>query len=147
MEWVKERDLLIAQTLAFVQSVNARKADIKRSDTKLDLKSRIAAAPIDVIKIVEPPDSIPAPLTQAPWTQAPWTQAPWTQAPRTQAPQAQAPRTVVSGDLRTEMQARVANFRAHQERFSREREEYFSATLAKARAGIGEDSAPAPLRK
>jgi len=137
MEWVKERDLLIAQTLAFVQSVNARKADIKRSDTKLDLKSRIAAAPIDVIKIVEPPDSIPAPLTQAPWTQA----------PRTQAPQAQAPRTVVSGDLRTEMQARVANFRAHQERFSREREEYFSATLAKARAGIGEDSAPAPLRK
>jgi hypothetical protein len=137
MEWVKERDLLIAQTLAFVQSVNARKADIKRSDTKLDLKSRIAAAPIDVIKIVEPPDSIPAPLTQAPWTQA----------PRTQAPQAQAPRTVVSGDLRTEMQARVADFRAHQERFSREREEYFSATLAKARAGIGEDSAPAPLRK
>ena len=137
MEWVKERDLLIAQTLAFVQSVNARKADIKRLDTKLDLKSRIAAAPIDVIKIVEPPDSIPAPLTQAPWTQA----------PRTQAPQAQAPRTVVSGDLRTEMQARVANFRAHQERFSREREEYFSATLAKARAGIGEDSAPAPLRK
>jgi len=137
MEWVKERDLLIAQTLAFVQSVNARKADIKRSDTKLDLKSRIAAAPIAVIKIVEPPDSIPAPLTQAPWTQA----------PRTQAPQAQAPRTVVSGDLRTEMQARVANFRAHQERFSREREEYFSATLAKARAGIGEDSAPAPLRK
>jgi len=137
MEWVKERDLLIAQTLAFVQSVNARKADIKRSDTKLDLKSRIAAAPIDVIKIVEPPDSIPAPLTQAPWTQA----------PRTQAPQTQAPRTVVSGDLRTEMQARVANFRAHQERFSREREEYFSATLAKARAGIGEDSAPAPLRK
>ena len=137
MEWVKERDLLIAQTLAFVQSVNARKADIKRSDTMLDLKSRIAAAPIDVIKIVEPPDSIPAPLTQAPWTQA----------PRTQAPQAQAPRTVVSGDLRTEMQARVANFRAHQERFNREREEYFSATLAKARAGIGEDSAPAPLRK
>lgn len=134
MEWVKERDLLIAQTLAFVQSVNARKADIKRSDTKLDLKSRIAAAPIDVIKIVEPPDSIPAPLTQAPWTQAPRTQA-------------QAPRTVVSGDLRTEMQARVANFRAHQERFSRERAEYFSATLAKARAGIGEDLAPAPLRK
>jgi hypothetical protein len=45
------------------------------------------------------------------------------------------------------MQARVAKFRAHQERFNREREEYFSATLAKVRAALGEDCAPAPLRK
>ena len=121
MEWVKERDLLIEQTLAFVQSVNAKRLDT-RSDTKLDLKSRIAAAPIDAIKmdaikIVEPPEGIPV------------------------------ARTIVSGDLRTEMQARVANFRAHQERFHREREEYFSTTLAKVRAALGDDSAPAPLRK
>jgi hypothetical protein len=35
---------------------------------------------------------------------------------------------------RTVIQRRVANFKAHQERFEREREEYFTTTLAKARA-------------
>jgi hypothetical protein len=33
------------------------------------------------------------------------------------------------------------NFKAHQERFQREREEYFSTTMAKARA---DKSAPKP---
>ena len=33
-------------------------------------------------------------------------------------------------------QARVANFRAHQQRFNRERAEYFSATVTKLRAAI-----------
>jgi hypothetical protein len=126
MEWVKERDLLIEQTLAFVQSVNAKRLDT-RSDTKLDLKSRIAVAPIDAIKIdaikiVEPPES-------------------------TSVARTPVAGTIVSGDLRTEMQARVANFRAHQERFHREREEYFSTTLAKVRAALGDDPSPAPLRK
>jgi hypothetical protein len=32
------------------------------------------------------------------------------------------------------IQRRLANFKAHQERFEREREEYFQKTLAKARA-------------
>jgi hypothetical protein len=53
----------------------------------------------------------------------------------------------VSSDFRAEVQARVASFRAHQERFNREREEYFSTTLAKVRAALGEDFAPAPLQK
>jgi hypothetical protein len=128
MEWVKERDLLIEQTLAFVQSVNARKADIKKTDikrsvTKPDLKLGIETAPIDAIKIVEPAESVPAPRTVP------------------------ASRAIVSGDIRAEMQARVASFRAHQERFNREREEYCATTLAKVRATLGEDSAPAPLRK
>ena len=34
-------------------------------------------------------------------------------------------------DVKTEIQTRIANFRAHQERFNRERQEYFSATLAR----------------
>jgi hypothetical protein len=42
------------------------------------------------------------------------------------------------------MLARVANFRAHQQRFNREREEYFSATLTRLRAAIEKDSAPDP---
>jgi len=35
---------------------------------------------------------------------------------------------------RTVIQRRVANFKAHQERFEREREEYFATTMATARA-------------
>jgi hypothetical protein len=42
------------------------------------------------------------------------------------------------------MLARVANFRAHQQRFNREREEYFSATLTKLRTAIENDSVADP---
>jgi len=46
-----------------------------------------------------------------------------------------------------EIKARVANFRAHQERFSQEREAYCSATMAKVRAALGEHSEPSRLGK
>jgi len=45
------------------------------------------------------------------------------------------------------MQARIANFRKHQERFEREREEYCAATLSKLRAAIGDVAPPPPTRK
>jgi chorismate mutase len=38
-------------------------------------------------------------------------------------------------DERAEIAARVANFRATQEKFEREREEYFTSTLQAARGG------------
>jgi hypothetical protein len=47
----------------------------------------------------------------------------------------------VREDIQAEIKARVANFRAHQERFSREREAYCSATMAKVHASI-EDGNP-----
>jgi len=134
MEWVKERDLLIAQTMAFVQSVNDRKLGARGLDAKRWAESRIEAAPIDAtkpidaikpieaIKIVErPPASIPFNVP--------------------------AGRPSVSGEVRAEMQNRVANFRAHQQRFHRERDEYCSATLAKMRVLVSDDSASAPLRE
>jgi hypothetical protein len=134
MEWVKERDLLIAQTAAFVQSVNDRKPGARRLDAKRWAESRIEAAPIDTtkpidaikpieaIKIVEqPPASIPFNVP--------------------------AGRPSVSGEMRAEMQNRVASFRAHQQRFHRERDEYCSATLAKMRVLVSDDSASAPLRE
>jgi hypothetical protein len=46
-------------------------------------------------------------------------------------------------DVRTEIQNRISNFRAHQERFHRERDEYFMTTLAKARAAIESEAAAA----
>jgi len=141
MEWVKERDLLIEQTMAFVQSVNDRKLGARRLDAKRWAESRIEAAPIDAtkpidaikpieaIKIVEqPPANIPFNVPAA-------------------RPSVPAGRPSVSGEMRAEMQNRVASFRAHQQRFHRERDEYCSATLAKMRVLVSDDSASAPLRE
>ena len=41
-------------------------------------------------------------------------------------------------DFQSEIKARVANFRAHQERFNREREAYCTATMAKVHAALKE---------
>ena len=47
----------------------------------------------------------------------------------------------------SEIKARVANFRAHQERFNREREAYCSATMAKVHATLRESATPPRLGK
>jgi hypothetical protein len=134
MEWVKERDLLIAQTMAFVQSVNDRKLSARRLDAKRWAESHIEAAPIDAIKPIDAVKPIEAiKIVEQPTASIPFN--------------APAARPSVSGDVRAEIQNRVANFRAHQQRFHRERDEYCSATLAKMRVLVGDDSSPAPLHK
>jgi hypothetical protein len=67
-------------------------------------------------------------------------------APPTQ-PLPHPPPRAASHDVRTEMQARIANFRKHQERFEREREEYCAATLTKLRAAIRDASSRPPAEK
>jgi hypothetical protein len=47
--------------------------------------------------------------------------------------------------MTSEIRSRIAAFRAHQERFNRERHEYFDATLARLRAEINE--LPEPARR
>lgn len=130
MKWIRERDALIAQTLAFVQSVSGRKDDVRQPDTA-------AAAPVLAAEIVsvqtvtvafEPPQADLLPSV----------------APPPQPLPVLPPR--MAGDFRSEMQARIANFRKHQERFEREREEYCAATLSKLRAAI-RDGAPPPAQK
>jgi hypothetical protein len=128
MEWVKERDLLIAQTMAFVQSVNDRKLGARRPDAKRWAESPIEAAPIDLVKPIDAIKIVEQPPANIPFS-------------------IPAPRPSVSGDVRAEIQNRVASFRAHQQRFHRERDEYCSATLAKMRVLVGDDSAPAPMRE
>jgi hypothetical protein len=121
MKWIRERDALIAQTLAFVQSVTGRKDDLRRPDgdeaapdTTVDVAS--------ILAIGQTVDSGPSPRQTA-------AQADGAQPFRVAPPRA-------SGDFRSEVLARVANFRKHQERFEREREEYCAATMAKLRADI-----------
>ena len=129
MKWIRERDALIAQTLAFVQSVSGRKDDFRQPDTA-------SATPVLAPETI----SVPA-VTVA--LEPPRTDLPLQEAPPPQPLPVSPPR---ASDFRSEMQARIANFRKHQERFEREREEYCAATLTKLRAAL-HDAAPPPARK
>jgi hypothetical protein len=138
MGWKQERDSLIAQTLAFVQSVTGKREEIvppRMAAVDLDalqaslerpapppIQSERAEAPVEpavkAITPIEPAGSAePAQPVEAP-------------------PSAPTRRLVVQKEMQEEIRARIASFRAHQERFNREREEYFSATLARLRASM-----------
>src|SRR5882672_10260900 len=136
MKWMKERDLLIAQTMAFVQSVTGRKPDADKlfanptaltaGDASKPSGSKPAGAPASFIPDLE---TLLADTTVAP--------------PKP----AQVARPDTRVDFQSEIRARVANFRAHQERFHREREAYCSATMAKVHAALREVSVPPRLGK
>jgi hypothetical protein len=145
MKWMRERDLLIAQTMAFVQSVTGKKPDAEKPAAPslalepFELESRVEAATFEAmeraIAIVEPPKA-----------ETPKAETLKAETPRAEPPNTlQIPRMNLQSDYRSEILSRVASFRAHQERVSREREAYCSATLAKIHAAIGKDGAP--LRK
>lgn len=124
MKWIQERDALIAQTMAFVQSVSGRKEDVSRFDPGLYRAAAaqpqadpepVAPVPMKTVEIPGPPKNVPL------------------------------SRKFHQVDVKTEIQGRIASFRAHQERFNRERHEYFSTTLARLRASI--EQLPPPPRE
>jgi hypothetical protein len=126
MKWISERDALIAQTMAFVQSVTGKKGDFhppERPTAAPDVPVgtvTVETVAVEILPVeIKPP---PVPL----------------------APPVMIPPARTSGDFRSEMQARIANFRKHQERFEREREEYCAATLTRLRAAIRDPSLRPP---
>ena len=125
MKWIRERDALIAQTLAFVQSVTGKKDDIHPPEPPVAAFVVTAEiVPVRPLSVeAEPPPARPPP------------------APAPVPP----PRS--TGDFRSEMQARIASFKKHQERFEREREEYCAATLTRLRAAIRDPSTRPPADK
>jgi hypothetical protein len=130
MKWIRERDALIAQTLAFVQSVTGRKDDFpppEASAAAFAVTTEIVTVQTAAVEIEPPPAASPQAASQPQPAQVP------------------PPRT--GGDFRTEMQARIANFRKHQERFEREREEYCAATLTRLRAAIRDVPSRPPADK
>jgi len=114
MSWKKDRDSLIAQTMAFVQSVTGRREELRPElkqvlpAVEIDVRAELATA-LEIVDAAEPP-----PMT----------------VPTSR------PRQVVLTDIQKEIRDRVASFRAHQQRFNKEREEYFSATIAKLKASM-----------
>jgi hypothetical protein len=129
MKWMRERDLLIAQTMAFVQSVAGRKPEAE---------------------VFARPDITPVTSTRLPDVEAMLAEALGVPEP----PAAAEPVALESvkpvppvrptgrSDYRNEIQARVEKFRAHQARFNREREAYCSATMAKMHATLDKCSVP-----
>ncbi len=101
MTWKTERDLLIAQTMAFVQSVTGKPRD---ADGLLE-PHRPLASPDQPSTVARPADVLPARLSP-----------------------------IGHSDLRDEIHRRVAAFRARQQAFDRDRNEYCNAMMAKARA-------------
>jgi hypothetical protein len=124
MKWMRERDLLIAQTMAFVQSVTGKKPEAEvfaRADiapvtpTRLpDVEAMLAEA----ISVPEMPKAVPPPP----------------RPPGRSEYQSEA----------QEIQARVEKFRAHQAKFKREREAYCSQTMAKMQATLDQYPVPRP---
>lgn len=126
MKWTRdrERDSLIAQTMTFVQTVTGRKEDAGKTLARIDAaKADVEPASLDAIRhaleMLEPPkQALKDALRDAP--------------PR----RTQTARPIVPSELQTEIRSRIESFRAHQERFNRERAEYFNATLARLRASL-----------
>jgi hypothetical protein len=111
MKWVMERDLLIAQTMAFVQSVTGKKPE---ADAQVELPS----SPVIESSVIEV-EQLESPVEVAATPRGP--------------PVARSP-------VREEIEGRVAAFRAHQQRFDRERDKHFNSVLTGIRAAITDPS-------
>ena len=144
MKWMRERDLLIAQTMAFVQSVTGKMPEAeKTATTSVALLSvetpetiRMAAALPDILPDIKALLALTQPAAQAP------AEISREEIPREIPRPAPLARLDLREDFQSEIRARVANFRAHQERFNREREAYCSATMAKVHASLREGEPP-----
>jgi hypothetical protein len=111
--WMRERDQLIEQTLAFVEGVAAARPARTIATASASVRAE-PAKPVEQAGQVEPPK--PAGL-----------------APIGPAPMASE---------RAEIQRRVANFKAQQQKFQRAREAHYDAIFSKARATPGNQTRP-----
>ncbi len=152
MKWMRERDLLIAQTMAFVQSVTGKTPEAEKTVTASvallsvetsettraasvlpDIEYLLAKTP----SVAQPPREVLREVSREVSREIP-------QEISRPAPLA---RPDLHEDFQSEIRARVANFRAHQERFNREREAYCTATMAKVHAALKEGELPPRLGK
>jgi hypothetical protein len=131
MTWSKMRDDLIAQTKAFVQSVNGAKQPLTRQP-----------ALVEAVSIEDPSaELVSKPVANTAPSETSLAAEPIEPAEHTDdlpPPRALSPRPALS-EVRREIETRVAAFQAHQHRFHREREAYFNSVLTKVRSDIERD--------
>jgi hypothetical protein len=128
MTWSKMRDDLIAQTKAFVQSVNGAKQQITPEPV-----------PVRAVPIEDPfAELVSEPVANTAPSETPVAAEPIEPAEQADdlPPPALSPRPPSLSEVRREIETRVAAFQAHQHRFHREREAYFNSVLTKVRSDI-----------
>ena len=137
MKWMRERDLLIAQTMAFVQSVSG-----KRPEAEDRFATDRVATPVS-LRSVETSSNAGTPAALHDIAALLAVSGAVAEPPKP----ALSTRPDLRDEFQSEIKARVANFRAHQERFNREREAYCSATMARVHASIKESELPPRLEE
>ena len=152
MKWMRERDLLIAQTMAFVQSVTGKTPEAEKTIAEKTVTTSVAPLSVETSETTRTVAALPdiesllaetPPAAQAPReVSAEVSREVSREMPREISRPAPPARLDLREDLQSEIRARVANFRAHQERFNREREAYCSATMAKVHASLREGEQP-----
>ena len=125
MTWSKERDNLIAQTKAFVQSVSGR-------------RPQLAPEPVSITPVpIENPFARPfTELVSKPAANAQMENVASVEPVAKVEKISDLPAAPAQSEVRREIQTRVAAFQAHQHRFNREREAYFNSVLTKVRSAI-----------
>jgi len=144
MKWMRERDLLIAQTMAFVQSVTGKMPEAEKTVTTsvalLSIETSETARAVAALPDIASLLAKTPPVTQAPREVS--REVSREEVPREISKPAPLAHLDLREDFQAEIRARIANFRAHQERFNREREAYCSATMAKVHASLREGEQP-----
>lgn len=135
MKWMRERDLLIAQTMAFVQSVTGKKPDMDQPAASF---TPPASEPLAIAPTFEAPVPVASPMMPDIEAMLAETIAAPAQPPKP----LHVARVPQRSEYQNDIQNRVANFRANQQRFLREREEYCASTMAKMQKAL--DALPPP---
>jgi hypothetical protein len=137
MQWIKERDLFIAQTMAFVQSVTGKKPAAEAREAPRDVlfqSPSAKSAPADETA----DENRPAEAFRGETLQAGTLPIETLKNGTSKIETAQVTRSSPAlSDVRQEIRGRVAAFRAHQELFHRERDEYYNSVLTRVRASTG----------
>jgi hypothetical protein len=144
MKWQKERDELIAQTKAFVQSVTGQTPQAvlgPHFNKAAPIEDPFAALFLDPVDPVSPPPLPIEHVVAAKPAETESFEAKPVEQPTIDLAPVKAP---TQSDARKEIQTRVAAFQAHQHRFHRERDAYFNAVLTKARRSATRDEPDAP---
>jgi hypothetical protein len=128
MKWSKERDDLIAQTKAFVQSVTGRRPQVAPEP--------VSVRPVQIENPFIDPVSNAAPVSNPVASTIPIENLVPAEPIESIGRTSDLPPAPVRSDVRKEIQTRVAAFQAHQHRFNRERDAYYNSVLAKARSDI-----------
>jgi hypothetical protein len=146
MKWIKERDLLIAQTMAFVQSVAGKKATAEAREVPREAliePTLIKSTPAgEIAEVKRPADTAQIETLQIETLRIETSrnETARNETARIETAQITRPSPVRVSDIRQEIRGRVAAFRAHQELFHRERDDYYNSVVTRLRAST--DHAP-----